>query len=171
MAKACKVPTSGSDSGKYSLAKTRPVTVLYRKKSYHSIVVPIVLAITARRNCTRCSISVSASAEIPAAVIVPPEPRKPVVADRSERYLKPIDNQLARAYWIHKCARPRFRSSRALRKSRPNTYRAHRREANNSARAPRRPARCLALAAKPDRAHSGSTQNGGNPCRELSTSR
>src|SRR6516225_5351057 len=73
MAKACKVPTKGSDAGKYNFAKTSPVTVLYRKKSYHSIVVPIVLAITARRNCTRCSISVSTAPDFPAAVIVPPK--------------------------------------------------------------------------------------------------
>jgi hypothetical protein len=39
MAKACKVPTKGSDAGKYNFAKTSPVTVLYRKKSYHSMVV------------------------------------------------------------------------------------------------------------------------------------
>src|SRR5271169_1181530 len=77
MPKACKVPTSGSDSGKYSLAKTSPVTVLYRKKSYHSIVVPIVLAITARRNCTRCSNSESAPAAIPTAVIEAPPHASP----------------------------------------------------------------------------------------------
>src|SRR6516225_5779977 len=69
MPKACSVPTSGSDPGKYSLAKTSPVTVLYRKKSYHSIVVPIVLAITARRNCTRCSSSESGLVAVPATVI------------------------------------------------------------------------------------------------------
>src|SRR5580693_2617099 len=74
MPKACNVPTRGSDSGKYSLAKTSPVTVLYRKKSYHSIVVPIVLAITARRNCTRCSSSVSASGAVLAVVIEAPPP-------------------------------------------------------------------------------------------------
>src|SRR5215472_10273680 len=72
MAKACSVPTNGSDSGKYNLAKTSPVTVLYKKKSYHSIVVPVVLAITARRNCIRCSSSVSASGATPAIVIEAP---------------------------------------------------------------------------------------------------
>src|SRR5580692_7864725 len=77
MPKACRVPTSGSDAGKYSLAKTRPVTVLYRKKSYHSIVVPIVLAITARRNCTRCSSSESGLVAIPATVIEAPPPMFP----------------------------------------------------------------------------------------------
>jgi len=30
---ACSVPISGSDVGKYSLANTMPVTVLYRRKS------------------------------------------------------------------------------------------------------------------------------------------
>src|SRR5437868_4982146 len=29
--------------------------MLYRKKSYHSMVVPMVLATTARRRCVRCS--------------------------------------------------------------------------------------------------------------------
>jgi hypothetical protein len=49
MAKAWRVPTTGSDCGKYSFANTSPVTMLYRKKSYHSMVVPTVLAMTARR--------------------------------------------------------------------------------------------------------------------------
>src|SRR5689334_2858111 len=81
MPKACRVPTSGSDSGKYSFAKTSPVTVLYRKKSYHSIVVPIVLAITARRNCTPCSSSESASGATPTAVIsAPPNPHRFLLA-------------------------------------------------------------------------------------------
>src|SRR5262249_34175176 len=55
MTYACNVPINGSESGKNSFAKTKPVTVLYSKKSYHSIVVPIVLAINARRSCPRCS--------------------------------------------------------------------------------------------------------------------
>src|ERR1700730_6260810 len=82
MPKACRVPTSGSDSGKYSFAKTSPVTVLYRKKSYHSIVVPIVLAITARRNCTRCSNSESALVAVPATAIIetpPPSSPQPIL--------------------------------------------------------------------------------------------
>src|SRR5215472_8373101 len=86
MVKACNVPTSGSDSGKYSLAKTSPVTVLYRKKSYHSIVVPIVLAITARRNCTRCSSSESGPAAISVAVIekhLLPNSNEPVLGPAS----------------------------------------------------------------------------------------
>jgi hypothetical protein len=45
--KACSVPTSGSECGKKSGAKTSPVTVPYRKKSYHSMVVPTVDAMTA----------------------------------------------------------------------------------------------------------------------------
>jgi len=36
MRNAWSVPVSGSEFGKYSFAKTSPVTVLYRKKSYHS---------------------------------------------------------------------------------------------------------------------------------------
>src|SRR5262249_45918199 len=59
MAKASSVPIHGCEFGKYSLAKTRPVTVLYRKKSYHSMEVPIVEAMTARRSCTWCSESPS----------------------------------------------------------------------------------------------------------------
>jgi hypothetical protein len=53
MPKAFKVPAIASDSGKYSFANTNPVTMLYRKKSYHSMVVPTVLAMTARRSCLR----------------------------------------------------------------------------------------------------------------------
>ena len=48
---ACSTPTSGSDFGKNSLPNTSAVTVPYSRKSYHSIVVPTVLAITARRSC------------------------------------------------------------------------------------------------------------------------
>src|SRR6478672_1511321 len=55
MTYACNVPINGSEAGKNSFAKTSPVTVLYSRKSYHSIVVPIVLAINARRSCPRCS--------------------------------------------------------------------------------------------------------------------
>ncbi len=47
--KASSTPTIGSDLGKNSLPKTSAVTVPYSRKSYHSIVVPTVLAITARR--------------------------------------------------------------------------------------------------------------------------
>src|SRR6516225_9328963 len=72
MAKACKVPTKGSDAGKYNFANTRPVTVLYRKKSYHSIVVPIVLAITARRSCAACSWCVS-ELSVLRDIVLPPE--------------------------------------------------------------------------------------------------
>src|ERR1700680_3597525 len=39
------------------------------KKSYHSIVVPTVLAITARRNCARCSKTDSPSVALSAVVI------------------------------------------------------------------------------------------------------
>src|SRR3954451_257467 len=59
MPNASSVPTQGSEFGKYSFAKTRPVTVEYRKKSYHSIAVPMVEATTARRNCFWCSESES----------------------------------------------------------------------------------------------------------------
>ena len=40
---ACSTPISGSEPGKNTLLKTRPVTVPYSRKSYHSIVVPTVL--------------------------------------------------------------------------------------------------------------------------------
>ena len=42
------VPTSGSESGKKSLGKTIAAADPYRKKSYHSIVVPTRLAATTR---------------------------------------------------------------------------------------------------------------------------
>src|SRR5271166_1104760 len=67
MPNASRVPVSGSDLGKNSLAKTRPVTVPYRKKSYHSIAVPTVLAMTARVSCFLCS---SSESVVPAAAIV-----------------------------------------------------------------------------------------------------
>src|SRR5262245_11708894 len=59
MAKLSNVPTKGSDFGKKSFANTSPVTVLYSTKSYHSIAVPIVLAMIARRSWTSCARSKS----------------------------------------------------------------------------------------------------------------
>jgi hypothetical protein len=41
---ASSVPTSGSDSGKNNCPKTSAAAVPYRKKSYHSMVVPMKLA-------------------------------------------------------------------------------------------------------------------------------
>src|SRR5215472_16655681 len=69
MRNAWRVPTRGSEFGKYSLAKTSPVTVLYKKKSYHSIAVPTVLATTARLSWRRCSSSEIAPADATALVI------------------------------------------------------------------------------------------------------
>ena len=45
----------GDDLGKNSLPKTSAAIVPYSRKSYHSIVVPTVLAMTARRSWARCS--------------------------------------------------------------------------------------------------------------------
>src|SRR6476646_8438230 len=45
---ASRIEISGSWAGKNSLVKTMPATVPYRKKSYHSMVAPIRLAITTR---------------------------------------------------------------------------------------------------------------------------
>jgi hypothetical protein len=76
MPNACRVPVSGSDDGKYSLPKTSAAIWPYSRKSYHSIVVPTVLAMTARRNWVRCSKSVSGTAAMSAVAIGdPPEPR------------------------------------------------------------------------------------------------
>ena len=73
---ASSTPTIGSDWGKKSLPKTSPVTWPYSRKSYHSIVVPTVLAITARRKCALCSVSESPPAVISAVVIeFPPDCR------------------------------------------------------------------------------------------------
>src|SRR2546426_2843172 len=55
MRKTWRVATRGAALGKNNLAKTRPVAVEYRKKSYHSIDVPTVLATTARLSCFRSS--------------------------------------------------------------------------------------------------------------------
>jgi hypothetical protein len=51
------------------LPKTSPVTWPYSRKSYHSIVVPTVLATSARRNCALCSVSESGAAPNSTAVI------------------------------------------------------------------------------------------------------
>jgi hypothetical protein len=61
-------------SREVELCEDQPGDRAVQKKSYHSIVVPIVLAITARRNCTRCSSSESGPAAIPIAVIEAPPP-------------------------------------------------------------------------------------------------
>src|SRR3954453_2974641 len=51
--KAARAPASSDSFGKNTFGKTRAAAVPYRKKSYHSIVVPTVLATTARRRCVR----------------------------------------------------------------------------------------------------------------------
>jgi hypothetical protein len=56
-------------SREVELCEDQPGDRAVQKKSYHSIVVPIVLAITAHRNCTQCSNSESGPAAIPTAVI------------------------------------------------------------------------------------------------------
>src|ERR1700719_3903965 len=110
MPKACRVPTSGSDAGKYSLAKTRPVTVLYRKKSYHSIVVPTVLAITARRNCARCSKTDSPSVALSAVVIAALLPQGSALCRRPVPHLSAKnDHWQPRLRPSFAPCRPRFR--------------------------------------------------------------
>src|SRR3954452_13467236 len=47
-----RTPTLGELPGKNNFGNTRAATVPYRKKSYHSMVVPTVLAMTARRRWT-----------------------------------------------------------------------------------------------------------------------
>jgi hypothetical protein len=42
------VPTNGSEPGKNRVGKTVAAATPYRKKSYHSIVVPTAEAVTAR---------------------------------------------------------------------------------------------------------------------------
>ena len=49
VAKAAIVPASASKFGKNSLLNTSADAVPYRKKSYHSMVVPMKLAMTTRR--------------------------------------------------------------------------------------------------------------------------
>src|SRR5215472_9886463 len=75
-ANAWSTPTNGSDLGKKSSPKTSAVTWPYSRKSYHSIAVPTVLAIMARRKCVRCSVSERSPAVISAVVIeLPPNCR------------------------------------------------------------------------------------------------
>src|SRR5215471_9013544 len=71
-ANASKVPVSGSDFGKYNFPKTSAAIWPYTRKSYHSIVVPTVLAMTARRSRPRCSRSVSGTAAMSAVAIDDP---------------------------------------------------------------------------------------------------
>src|ERR1700680_739419 len=76
MAHACRVAVRGADNGKDSLPKTSAAIWPYSRKSYHSIVVPTVLAMTARRSWVRCSKSPSGTAAMSAVAIGdPPEPR------------------------------------------------------------------------------------------------
>jgi len=49
VANEASVPANGSSVGKNSRLNTKAAAVPYRKKSYHSIVVPIKLASTTRR--------------------------------------------------------------------------------------------------------------------------
>src|SRR5262245_7666971 len=48
------LPTNGAESGKYFCGKTSAAATPYKKKSYHSIVVPTAEAMTARTICRRC---------------------------------------------------------------------------------------------------------------------
>jgi hypothetical protein len=57
-------PINGSNVGKKSLGKTRAAAVPYRKKSYHSMVVPTVLATTASTSARRAILSVDALSSI-----------------------------------------------------------------------------------------------------------
>src|SRR5690349_14921890 len=56
---ADSVAVNASSLGKYSLPNTRPAAVPYRKKSYHSMVVPMVEAMTALRRWALWSAGVS----------------------------------------------------------------------------------------------------------------
>src|SRR2546427_6720434 len=51
--KARRVPTNGSELGKNSRGNTSAAATPYRKKSYHSMVVPTADAVTARTNILR----------------------------------------------------------------------------------------------------------------------
>src|SRR4051812_48294710 len=55
VANAASVPAYALESGKNSFGKTSAAAVPYRKKSYHSIDVPITLEKSARRTCLRSS--------------------------------------------------------------------------------------------------------------------
>src|SRR5580700_3417022 len=57
------------------------------KKSYHSIVVPTVLAITARRNCARCSTTDSPSVALSAVVIAALLPQGSALCRRAAPHL------------------------------------------------------------------------------------
>src|SRR2546421_11408423 len=62
---ASSVPTNGSNVGKNSLLNTSAAAVLYRKKSYHSIVVPMRLASATRRiDCVLLLVTVLVGLEI-----------------------------------------------------------------------------------------------------------
>src|SRR5438876_11081518 len=63
--KASSVPTNGSKVGKNSLLNTSAAAVLYRKKSYHSIDVPIRLAsATSLIECVLPGVTVVMGSEI-----------------------------------------------------------------------------------------------------------
>jgi hypothetical protein len=62
---AARVPTSGSKVGKNSLLKTSAELVPYRKKSYHSVVVPMKLA------SATCPLDVRRSGTIPSLAAAP----------------------------------------------------------------------------------------------------
>src|SRR5258707_6734324 len=57
--KAIRTPLVGSTLGKNCELRTSAAALPYRKKSYHSIDVPIVEAMTARRNCCRVARSLA----------------------------------------------------------------------------------------------------------------
>src|SRR3954471_6840261 len=77
--KEARAPANSDCSGKKTFGNTRAAAVPYRKKSYHSMVVPTVLATTARRRCVR----IRGSAALVVVLMVRPS----VVVDR---WLSPV---------------------------------------------------------------------------------
>src|ERR671916_1042056 len=102
VAKASRVPPSGVASGKKSAPKTSAAAVPYRKKSYHSIAVPIKLA---RATCR--------------IELVCPSPSPPILSMISSRVIRHpgagfYDDLANNDPIVHEPAQPRSRLEGAL---------------------------------------------------------
>src|ERR1700730_14979569 len=98
----CSTPISGSDCGQNIGPKTRALSVPKSRKSYHSIVVPNVLAINARRNCARCSASDMVATVLAATNFL----RVPLVVAAFRRFSRHSPNSRSVRYDFHRGEAP-----------------------------------------------------------------
>ena len=82
-------PIVGVDSGKNAAGKTKAAAVAYKKKSYHSILVPAkAVSATLRILCFKCASSAGASLGVIVSDMYPPLPMSEVIVLRWPKHIK-----------------------------------------------------------------------------------